>query len=439
MNHSASYLEWFRNAAPYFNANRGRCIVVHFSGELLLDSILFPEFIHDLALLHSLGVKLVLIPGIRPQIDARLQAQQLEYQIIDGIRVTQATMLPAVRDAVAAVTLELQARLSMGLANTPMRGARIRVASGNYVTARPWGIRNGVDFGFSGEVRRIDTQAIRSLLDNEHIVIIPPLGFSPAGELFNLRSEDLGAKVAVKLGAEKLIFLAEDAAATDNQGHLIGQFTLNQAQEYLSAINQNTQAAIHRRFESALNACHSGVRRVHLLEMNMPGALAQELYSRDGVGTMINADGYDAVRRASSSDICGILDLIGPLEHSGVLVPRERQEVEADIANYHVEERDGVIVACAAAHWFAEEGVLELACLSVHESYRDSGRGDILLTSIERQAKDLGARNIFVLTTQTEQWFRERGFVEGSVDDLPFEKRQLYNHQRASKVLLKTL
>ncbi len=438
MNHSKDYLHWFRNAAPYFNANRGKCIVVHFSGELLLDPI-FPEFIHDLALLHSLGVKLVLVPGIRPQINNRLKAQQLDYRIINGVRVTTAQMVPALRDAVATVMLDLQAGLSMGLANTPMRGARIRVANGNYVTARPWGIHEGVDFGYSGEVRRIDTPAIRSQLDNEHIVIIPPLGFSPGGELFNLRSEDLAAKVAVELRAHKLILMAEQATVKDAAGERIGEFTLDQACRHLAGNHLGEDSSAHQRFESALNACRLGVRRVHLLEMTQPGALALELYSRDGIGTMINADGYDAVRRAGGNDVAGILELISPLEDSGVLVRRARKDIEADISNFHVEERDGVIVACAAAYWFAAEAVMELACLTVREDYRAGGRGEILLTSIENEARRLGAHSIFVLTTQTDQWFRERGFVETDLDALPLKRQQLYNHQRASKVLLKTL
>ena len=438
MKNSKNYLDWFRNAAPYFNANRGRCIVVHFSGELLLDGI-FPEFIHDLALLHSLGVKLVLVPGIRPQIDARLKAQQVDYQIINGVRVTTAAMVPTLRDAVATVMLDLQAGLSMGRANTPMRGARIRVASGNYVTARPWGIRDGVDFGYSGEVRRIDAEAIRSQLDNEHIVIIPPLGFSPGGELFNLRSEDLAAKVAVELQAHKLVLRAEAAPVTDANGERIGEFTLEQAQHYLDESPMGEQVSGRQRFESALNACRLGVRRVHLLEMTQPGALPLELYSRDGIGTMINADGYDAVRRAGGNDVAGILELISPLEDSGVLVRRARRDIEADISNFHVEERDGVIVACAAAYWFADEALMELACLTVREDYRAGGRGEILLTSIEHEARRLGAKSLFVLTTQTDHWFQERGFVETDLDSLPLKRQQLYNHQRASKVLLKIL
>ena len=438
LNRSENYLGWFRDAAPYFNANRGRCIVVHFSGELFNHSIL-PEFIHDLALLHSLGVKLVLVPGIRPQINSRLKEQQIEYQVIDGIRVTKASMVPALRDAVATVLLDLQARLSMGLDNTPMRGARIRVVNGNYVTARPWGIRDGVDFGFSGEVRRIDTQAIHSQLENQHVVILPPLGFSPGGDLFNLRSEDLAAKVAVELKAHKLILMYEDAPVKDAEGNIIGQFTLKQAQQYLTDHQGHADFDNQRHFESAMNACRLGVQRSHLLDLGVPGALALELYSRDGVGTMINADGYDAVRQATSSDVAGIMELIAPLEDSGVLVRREGKSIEADIANFQVEERDGVIVACAAAHWFAEEGFMELACLTVREEYRISGRGEILLKSIEQHAKQLGAHSLFVLTTQTSDWFRERGFVETDLASLPMEKQQLYNHQRASKVLLKTL
>jgi len=432
------FLDWFRSAAPYFNAHRSRCIVVHFAGELMLrDDV--AEFVHDVALLHALGVRLVLVPGIRPQIERRLAERGLQSRMQGGLRVTEAAMMPAVRDAAAEVTTELQARLSMGLANSPMQGARIRVVSGNVLTARPLGILDGVDYGYTGNVRRVDTEAIHGALEGGAVVLVPPLGYSPTGETFNLHGEGVATALAVALGAHKLMFLGDGAVLTDADGARIGDMGLAEAARRHAAMRgrADVPAETQSRLDAAMHACHNGVKRVHLLDARRRGALALELYSRDGVGTLINADAYDDVRRATIEDVGGILELIEPLERDGILVRRSRPDIERTIGDYFVEQRDGAIVACAAAHPFREEAVMELACLAVRGDYRDSGRGDKMLAAIESEARRIGARRLFVLTTQTIHWFRERGFEETDVESLPVERRALYNWQRRSKVLIK--
>ncbi len=434
------FLDWFRNAAPYFNAHRGQCITVHFSGEVAASSG-FSEFIHDVALLHSLGVRLVLVPGIRPQVEQRLARMGLESRVESGLRVTDAAMMPAVRDAAAELGIELQARLSMGLANSPMQGARIRVATGNYVTARPLGVLDGIDYGHAGQVRRVDRAAIEGALESGAVVVVPPLGFSPTGETFNVHAESVATAVAVELRAHKLLFLGEGATLAGEDGRRTSSMTLAQAAERHAAMraDPHTDGDVLRRFEAALHACRNGVKRVHLLDAGRPGALPLELYTREGVGTMINADAYDDVRRATIEDVGGILELIEPLEREGVLVRRSRRDIENTIGHYFVEQRDGAIVACAAAHPFRQESVMELACLAVRPDYRDSGRGDVLLGTVESEARRLGATRLFVLTTQTTHWFRERGFAEADLDSLPVERRALYNYQRRSKVLVKVI
>jgi len=434
------FLDWFRNAAPYFNAHRLRCVVVHFGGEHVASPG-FAELVHDLALLHSLGVRLVLAPGSRPQVERRLAARGLANRVAGGMRVTGAQMMPAVREAATEVCTEIAARLSMGLANSPMHGARIRVATGNYVTARPMGVLDGVDHGYSGVVRRVDAEAIGLALDTGAVVVVPPLGFSPTGETFNVSAEGIATAASVELRAHKLMLMADGAVLADEQGRRVGELSLASAIERHAAMRAApaTDPAVLRRFESALHACRNGVKRVHLLDARVRGALPLELYTRDGVGTMINADAYDDVRRATIDDVGGILELIEPLERDGLLVRRERVDIERTLEHYFVEQRDGAIVACAAAHPYPQEGVVELACLAVAPGYRRCGRGDRLLEAVEAQARRIGARRLFVLTTQATHWFRERGFEGSSIDGLPVEKRTLYNDLRRSKVLVKTL
>jgi amino-acid N-acetyltransferase len=434
------FLEWFRNAAPYFNAHRGRVIVVHVSGELLASDAL-SDLIHDLALLHSLGVRLVLVPGLRPQIEQRLAALGMKNAYEDGLRVTDALTMPVVREAAAHVSTQLQAGLSMGLANSPMHGARIRVTCGNFITARPIGIVDGLDHGYTGTVRRIDTAAIDHALQRESVVVIPPLGFSPTGETFNLHAENVATQVAVELRTHKLLFMDTAATLLDDQGVRIDNMSLSGASQLHIKLrtDDTTNSDVLRRFEAALHACRNGVPRVHLLDSSMRGALPLELFTRDGVGTMINADGYQDVRRATIEDVGGILELIEPLERDDILVRRSRREIESGIANYFVEQRDGAIIACAAAHPFADQQIMELACLAVRADYRDDGRADRLLRAVQAEARQLGATRLFVLTTQTTHWFRERGFVETELSNLPVERQALVNLQRRSKVLIKAL
>ena len=431
------FLDWFRTAAPYFNAHRGRNIVIHVDGHVLSGQGV-AEFVHDIALLHSLGVRMVLVPGVRPQVAARLREQDLSETFVDAVRTTSQYAMDALRQAVAELSMELQARLSMGLANSPMQGQRIRVVSGNLVTARPYGIHAGVDYGFTGQVRRVDSEAILHYLEMENVVLLPPVGYSPTGEVFNVLSTTLAARVAVELKAYKLVMLAPNGAIV-RDGERIGDLSLSDATALVAELPNEMARGERQRYDAALFACRHGVPRVHLLDARRPGAMAMELYTREGSGTMLNADGYHAVRRAGLQDIGGLLELLEPLERSGLLVRRSRMDIERTIDHYFVDERDGAVVACAAAHPFPDAQSMELACLAVDEAYRGAGRGEVLLSYVEAQARKTGAVSLFVLTTGANHWFKERGFDDASIENLPVKRRALYNYRRASNVLIKTL
>jgi len=437
----ASFVRGFRGSAPYIHAHRGRVFVVQFDGDALLEAQ-FSSLVHDMALLHNLGVKLVIVHGFRAQIEDRLALRALESRFVDGIRVTDARTLDAVVDAAGAVRTEVEALLSMGLANSPMHGAGIRVASGNFVTARPMGIRDGVDFAFTGEVRRVDSAAIDRQLNDGSIVLVSALGYSPSGEVFNMRAEDVATEIAVELKAQKLLLLRSGEWIDETSGSLARQLTLSDARRALAQRSPSGSAGsdFAREFlVHAVRACVNGVARTHLLDHCIDGVLLLELFTRDGVGTMVSAEAYDTRRRATVEDIGGILELIAPLEEQGALVRRSRDKLETAIGDFLVLERDGAIIACTAIHPFPEDRVAELACMAVDDAYRMSGRGDYLLAEVEREARAGGIERLFVLTTQATHWFKERGFEDAGISDLPIARRQLYNYERGSKVLIKKL
>ena len=435
---SASFVSWLRQSGPYISAHRGRTFVVQFSGAAV-EAKTFASLMDDLALLHSLGVRLVLVHGARPQIEQRLREAKREWRYVNGLRLTEAADLSLVKQAIGRARIRIEARLSMGLANAPIHGIRPRVVSGNLVIARPLGVRDGVDYGFTGEVRRIDAPAIRLWLEQEAMVLLSPLGYSPTGEIFNVNAEEVAVATASALRADKLLILRNAPEVGDAAKSVLPrELSLSQAERLLSADEPLKDKTV-RQLRLALRACQAGVQRVHLLDRKIKGVLLQELYSRDGVGVMITADLYEGQRSATIDDVGGLLELIQPLEDEGILVRRSRERLEMEIGRFSVLERDGAIIGCAALYPFPEEGLGELACVAVEPQYRNSGRADALLRFIERQARDQGLRRLFVLTTRTAHWFRERGFEPGTVSDLPASRQALYNWQRRSKVFVKTL
>ena len=431
------FINGFRLSAPYIHAHRGKTVVLAFGGEAVADAR-FPELVHDIALLHSLGIRLVLVHGARPQIEARLKSRKAKMEYANGLRITDDAALECVKEAAGTVRVEIEALLSMGLANTPMAGARIGASSGNFVIARPVGIRDGIDYCHTGEVRRVDGAAIRQHLDNNRIVLLSPLGYSPTGEVFNITAEDIAAAAAMELQAEKLILMSEAPDLRDGRRRPITQLSLTAAAALLQSRRKLPEDTI-RHIEHAVHACRHGVERTHIISRSRDGALLLELFTRDGNGTLITAGIAEGLRQAGIDDVGGILELIKPHEDEGILVKRSRERLEMEIGHFHVIERDGTIIACAALYPGDRKSVAELACLAVHPDYRDAGRGDALLQAIESRAAQTGIRTLFVLTTRTAHWFRERGFVPGDISQLPVTRKRLYNYQRKSKVFIKQL
>ncbi len=435
----SDFVAALRACAPYVHAHNGRVFVIAFGGEAA-ERPDFDQLIYDIALLHSLGVRLVLVHGVRPQIESRLAARGEQPRYIDGLRVTDRTALECVKDAAGSLRMDIEARLSTSLASSPMGGARIRVTSGNWITARPVGVRNGVDHQFTGEVRRVDVDSIRQVLDQDRIALLSPIGYSPTGEIFNLRAEELATAVATALAADKLSFVTPTAPEQWRLAEGLGDVGQLPAAEGARLLETEALSELDRTYlDAALKATRGGVRRVHLVGHD-DGALLRELYTRDGVGLMLYADpDYEATRDATIEDVGGVLNLIQPLEHQGVLVPRSREQLELDIQRFNVIVRDGLVIACAALFPFVNNAMGELACVAVHPDYRRAGRAGALLKRIEQRARQLGLKQLFSLTTHTPHWFVEHGFRKARVDDLPMQKRELYNFQRNSLVLIKDL
>ncbi|WP_227430910.1 amino-acid N-acetyltransferase [Psychrobacter sp. I-STPA6b] len=428
------YVHWFRNSAPYINTHRGKTFVIMFGGEAV-NHPNFSNLIHDFALLHSLGIKLVLVHGARPQIEKNLANLSLETPLHNDIRVTPRAALPAILEAVGAIRLQIEAQLSMGLANSPMYGSRIDAVSGNFVTARPYGVRDGVDYQMTGEVRSIDVDAIKNNLIHSHMVILGSMGYSATGEVFNLLAEDVALNAAIALNADKLIFLGSDVGINDN-GRLLHAMIPNEVDRFLRGRDINRE--IYYFLHCASNACRQGIHRTHIISYAKDGALLEELFTRDGSGTLISHDPYEEIRRANIDDVVGLLELLTPLEKQGILVQRSRERLEQEIDFYSVIERDGMILGCAALYPLDDDSA-EVASVAVHPDYRNGSRGADLLAFLEQQARSHGRHKLFALTTRTAHWFVEQGFEEVDAQHLPEARRASYNNGRNSKIFQKLL
>jgi amino-acid N-acetyltransferase len=426
-----AFVRWMREASPYMRAHRGHTFVIYLAGEVM-DGAGFAHLIQDLALLSGVGVKLVLVHGARPQIARRLETAGLKTALKGHLRVTDAVTLAHAKDAAAAVRFGIEAQFAHATRIRPLENTPLRIVSGNYVMARPAGIVDGVDLQFTGEIRRIDSSAIAQQLQLVDVVLISPLGYSPTGETFSLNAMDLATEVAIELKASKLLLLSTDQPIVDEQGGLIRQLTLREARDLQRETGGN------QLLSNAVRACQFGVGRTHLLNAT-DGVLLLELFTRDGIGTLVSNSPFDQIRPATIEDVGGILDLIEPLEAEGVLVKRSREKLEREIDHFTVVVRDGATVACGALYPFPAEACGEIAGVAVEPRYRRHSFGKLLLAALEQQAAAAGLRSVFVLTTQATHWFQEHGYVRAALDTLPGERRALYNFQRNSQVLHKPL
>lgn len=430
------FVRWFREVAPYVHAFRGKTFVVAFGGELVQAEAL-NALVQDLSLLSALGIRLVLVHGSRPQVNEQLRLKGFDQQFGRGRQPTDDAALECAKEAAGEIRLDIEAAFSQGLPNTPMSHAQIRVISGNFVTARPTGVIDGVDYRHTGQVRKIDIDAMKVAIEHGSIIVLSPLGFSPTGEAFNLAMEDLATSVAVALRAEKLIFLTETHGVIGSDGNVDTELARLDADALLASnvLDENTAFYLHY----ASKAVKRGVARAHMIPFSLDGVVLLEIFTHDGVGTMVVEDTLDDLRSATIDDVGAILRLIEPLESDGTLVTRGRAAIERDVENFSVLEHDGVIFGCATLHYYPDEKMAEMGCLIVHSEWQGTGEGELLLRHMESRARALGVKRLFVLTTRTAHWFVKRGFVKGGVTDLPKERQTAYNRSRNSQVFIKRL
>lgn len=440
MENLSPYIEWFRHSARYINTHRKKVFVVLLTGEALAHPN-FDNIVHDISLLHSLGVHLILVHGARPQINDALRSAGLQPQYHNRLRITDGDTLDQIKRTLGAMMLDLDARFSMGIANSPMHGAAIRITRGNFITARPLGIIDGVDFGLTGVVRKVHATSIRQQLDNGNLVMLSNLGYSPTGEVFNLSAEDVATEVAIAMNADKLILFTPEQGLTDEHGELISALSPDGAERLLATFTADDPRVANGVFDSlqaAVRASARTVQRCHLISYADNGALIQELFTRDGNGTLVSRDHAELLRAATIDDVGGILKLIAPLEAAGILVHRSRELLESEIQYFKVIELENTIIGCAALYTLDDTSG-EIACIAIHKDYRDGGRGDHLLRALEKEARKQGLTRVYVLSTQTAHWFLERGFEPVSISDLPIKKQEMYNYHRNSKAFRKTL
>jgi len=439
-----TFVPWFRSVAPYIHAYRGKTFVVAMAGELIAAGKL-NMFVQDLAILQAMGIQLVLVHGFRPQVSEQLRAKGHPERFSHGIRITDAVALDSAQEAAGQLRFEIEAAFSQGLPNTPMANAVLRVISGNFLTARPVGIVDGVDFQQSGLVRKVDAAAIRRAIDSGALVLLSPFGFSPTGEAFNLTMEDVATSTALALQADKLVFLTEVPGIRekldDPDSPIDTELALADAERLLASLpapSQPSDTAFY--LQHCVRACRGGVERSHILPFAVDGALLMEVYTHDGIGTMVVDEKLESLREATADDIGGILQLIEPFERDGTLVKRDRTEIERDIGHYTVIEHDGVIFGCAALYPFPEAGTGEMAALTVSANVQGQGDGERILKRIEQRARAAGLQSIFVLTTRTMHWFKKRGFQPVDPETwLPEARKRTYNWDRRSQVLVKQL
>ena len=420
-------LDGFRQATPYIYAHRGKTFVLYISDELLSTKNV-SSLIHDLALIHTLGVKLVLVLGLRTLIDKKLGKKKSDFH--EDLRITDRSSIELIKEVAGCIRANIEALFSIGLINTPMSGMKLNVVSGNFVRAKPVGVRDGVDYQFTGEVRDIEANEIQQQLANDNIVLITPIGYSKTGDTFNLSGADVAMHIACALQSEKLMFVLNKFKLPGNQKQSSNHYNVKEARELVKKLPKSKQQ-IKRYLNIAIHACLENVKRVHLVDASKPGALLEELYTLDGVATLITAETYDEIRPANLDDVGGILELIQPLISNGALVTRSRKQLELEIDNFSVIERDGMVLACGALHIFPNENVAEIACLAVHPEYQSNGRGRKMLQHLEKESYEAGLNKLFVLTTQTAHWFREHGFKSTKIESLPMKKQALYNYQRS--------
>ena len=432
MSHS-SFVQAFREAAPYIHYLHGKTIVLAVSSHVLRSEC-FSSLARDIALLNSLGVRMVIVHGVR----AFLEEYGMAGEYWHGHRITDKQSMSEIKRICGSVRLDIEAALGMGFLHTPAHTVKLSVAGGNFISAQPLGVLEGVDMQLTGQVRKIDVEAITRSLNHNQLVLISPVGHSLGGITYNLPLPETATAVALALNAEKLVFLSHTSGICDGDGKVLLNLSHTDAQKILQQYPQHE--VIERIVPLACEALKGGVHRVQIIDGTQDGSLLDELFTRSGVGTALAYSSFMQIRKALASDIPELMRLIEPLVREGILLPRNQDDLEKHIQDFFVAEYDDLIVGCASLKTFENSTMGEISCLAVSPNMRKHGYGDLLLEYIEDYAQKHGITHLLALTTRTADWFVERGFDTADASILPQERLSQYrDNKRNSKVFVKPL
>ncbi len=429
-------VETIRQAFGYINRYQGKTFVLKIEGSLI-DSPCFPILIKDMVLLHRMGIRIVLVPGARDRINEVLKTFNQECRMVNGIRISPAEAIPLIKMAAFDVSNKIMTMLAEN-----STGAII----GNFVRARAIGVREGTDYKSSGLVDKLDAGVTKRILDQDLVPIFPNIGWALTGKPYNISSNELALTAACELNASKLFFVTNagginrnsyslpEGVHTTSQG-TVSQMTVAQAKEFLRLNRTSSYDEVIELANLAHQACSCGIPRVHIVDGRIEGVILKEIFSNRGIGTMVYGNQHEYIRPITHADVPEVLRILQPGVEKGILVARTASELEENVRNYVAYEVDGTLHGCAALKPYPD-GSGEIHSVGVDEAYSKLGIGRRLVEYLIEAAPERKISSLFLLTTQTYDWFTQLGFVEGSPSDLPPEKQKTYDTNRNSRVLM---
>lgn len=425
--------ERIRDVIRYIKRFKNAIVVIHINDEII-DSSLFSSHITDIAMMHQAGLKVLIVPGAKKRIDEVLSTENYSWKEENGCRITGEEAIPLIKMAAFDVSNKIMTALS---------GHGITALIGNWVRSRAKGIINGVDYGTCGEIEKIQIDAVNTVLDNGFIPIFPCIGWSNSGKPYNISSIKLACETAIKLQADKLFFLTPNYSLTAEDFTIpidlplspegwIPALDLEELELFISA-NKNNKHPAMMLLNNSLESCKAGVSRVHILNGDIDGTMPCEIFSDLGSGTMIYKNNYGGIRAMNIDDIPRTLSLMRPFIEQGILLPRSEQTLLETYQDFIVYELDGGIRACAALHKYSDNQV-EIAAIAVDKTCSHMGIGPKMVSFLIDKAKSLGSSSVFVLTTQTADWFELLGFIPDDIETLPSERKAKWSTKRNSKL-----
>ena len=442
------YIKKFRNA-----------VVVVYLDDRLLDSPNFSSHIRDICLIHEAGLKVILVPGAAKRISEILTEAKIQWSFHNNCRITPPEAMPLIKMAAFDVSNQIM---------TSFAGEKVTSVIGNWVRARSKGVIDGFDYGTSGEIDKLQIDAVKTILDNGFIPIFPCIGWSAAGKPYNISSVQLSQQIAIHLKADKLFYMVSDAEiSSDNftipenigtsaEGTVpamnieeVDQFIeTNKAWVNSMEISENSTEplvvfkdkqtvsceTIFTLLKLAKTACNEGVDRVHIINGSIDGTVPCEIFSDLGSGTMIYTNNYGKIRQMTRDDISEVITLMQPFVNQGILLQRTKEQLDNQYQNYIVYELDGAIRACSALIPYPD-GQMEIAAVAVDKTCSNIGIGPKMIKFLVKQAKEMKASGLFLLTTQTSDWFENLGFIPSEVSTLPQQRKEKWTPERGSKVL----